>query len=290
MIRGTSRVCCGVGVVSISTDEGDSAKIIVLVVRGKPLGFDLLLGTDVIKGLGSIVVGPTGSVQFGDRRTTKCTAISINEPDFTATFDHHSWTWTVSWKWSEDHAPERLHNEVSEYSAVAQIRNEYTQELKTCIGNSWLVPYPEDKLGPPKGLIPLMAVLQQNKTKVRLVMDYWEFNHHVDAFMANANVCAAKLHKWWQKGANVSLLDLRRVYLQVRVHETLWPYQNVKIDGKRYSLTRLGFGLNVGPLIMKAIVSAVLLLEEAVGRAASAYIDDIYVNEDVVPMTHLENI
>ena len=36
---------------------------------------------------------------------------------------------------------------------------------------------------------------------------------------------------------------------------------------------------------MKAIVSTVLLWEEAVEHAASAYIDDIYVNEDVVPAT-----
>ena len=46
---------------------------------------------------------------------------------------------------------------------------------------------------------------------------------------------------------------------QIRVHKTLWPYQTVKIDGKRYCLTRLGFSLNVALLIMKDIVSAVLL-------------------------------
>ena len=90
------------------------------------------------------------------------------------------------------------------------------QELHTWIDNGWLVPYPEDKLGPPKGLIPLMAVLHQNKTKVRPVMDYQEINHHVDAFTANADVCAAKLHEWRQNDANVSLLDLRRAYLQIR--------------------------------------------------------------------------
>ena len=89
-IGGTSRVCCGVGVVSISTDEGNSVRIDVLVVHGKPLGFDLLLGVNMIKALGGVVVGPTGSVQLGDRRTTRCAVISINEPDFTATFDHHS--------------------------------------------------------------------------------------------------------------------------------------------------------------------------------------------------------
>ena len=37
---------------------------------------------------------------------------------------------------------------------------------------------------------------------------------------------------------------------------------------------------------MKVIVSMVLLQEEAVGCTASAYIDDIYINEDV-PATHI---
>ena len=41
-----------VGVVSISTDEGNSTRIDVLVGHGKPLGFDLLLGVDTIKALG----------------------------------------------------------------------------------------------------------------------------------------------------------------------------------------------------------------------------------------------
>ena len=230
-ISRTSRACCIVGEVSISTDERNSARIDVLVLHGKPLGFDLLLGVDVIKALGGVVVGPTGSVQLGDR-TTRCAAISINKPDFTATFDHHSQTWTASWKWSEDHAPERVHNEMSEYPVAVEIRNEYMQQLHIRINNGWLVPYPEDKLGPLKGLIPLMAILQENKTKVRPVMDYRELNHHVDAFTATADVCAVKLCEWQQKGANVSLLDLRRAYLQIRVCETLWPYQTVKIDGK----------------------------------------------------------
>ena len=104
--------------------------------------------------------------------------------------------WTASWKWSEDHAPERLHNEVSEYPVATEIRNEYTQELHTWIGNGWLMSYPEDKLRTPKGLIPLMAALQQNKTKVHPVMDYRELNHPVDTLTANVDVCAAKLHEW----------------------------------------------------------------------------------------------
>ena len=108
-------------------------------------------------------------------------------------------------------------------------------------------------------MILLMAVLQQHKSKVRPVMDFWELNCYVDAFTANTDVCTDKLHEWWQKGSNVSLLDLKRAYLQVRVQKTLLLFQTLKIGGQWYCLTRLGFGINVAPFVMKAIVSTVLL-------------------------------
>ncbi|GAB1604160.1 uncharacterized protein LOC115211658 [Argonauta hians] len=84
-----------------------------------------------------------------------------------------------------------------------------------------------------------------------------------------------------EQGANVSLLDLRKAYLQVRVDESLWPFQTVMYKGRRYCLTRLGFGLNVAPMIMKAIVNTVLQQERGIDEATSAYIDDIYVNESI---------
>ena len=59
MIGGMSRPCCGDGMVTVSMEEGSSAKISVVVVRGKPLRFDLLLGIDAIKALEGMVVGPT---------------------------------------------------------------------------------------------------------------------------------------------------------------------------------------------------------------------------------------
>ena len=78
----------------------------------------------------------------------------------------------------------------------------------------------------------------------------------------------------------MSLLDLRRAHLQVCVHKSLWPFQIVKVDKKRYCLTRLGFGLNVVPLIMKTI-SIVLAQEETELRSICVHRR----NEDVVPMT-----
>ena len=98
MIGGMSRPSGGDGMVIVSTEEGSSTKISVLMVRGKPLGFDLLLGIGAIKALGGMVVGPTGSVQLGNKELVKCAAISINEPDFTATFNDRIRAWAVAWK------------------------------------------------------------------------------------------------------------------------------------------------------------------------------------------------
>lgn len=54
------------------------------------------------------------------------------------------------------------------------------------------------------------------------------------------------------------------------------------LTGRRYCLTRLGFGLNMAPQIMKAIISAVLSQEETVKEGMSMYTDDIYANEDIM--------
>ena len=77
-------------------------------------------------------------------------------------------------------------------------------------------------------------------------------------------------------------VTMKRAYLQIRVHESLWPFQTVMIKGKRYCLTCLGFGLNVAPLIMTAIIKTILMQDESTVKAASAYVDDIYVNVDIM--------
>ena len=58
-------------------------------------------------------------------------------------------------------------------------------------------------------------------------MDYWELNQYVDTFTADADVCASKLKEWHQHGPNVSLLDLRKAYLQLQVSESLWPFESL---------------------------------------------------------------
>ena len=90
-------------------------------------------------------------------------AIEIDEPDFCASFDPSEKAWTVTWKWSDDAEPHLLRNGVTEYSIPTSARLSCEAEIEEWITNGWLEPYDDEKLGPAKGLIPLMAIVQQNK-------------------------------------------------------------------------------------------------------------------------------
>ena len=88
--------------------------------------------------------------------------------------------------------------------------------------------------------------------------------------------------------ANVTVIDLRGAYPQVRIHESLWPFQTVIFQGQRYCLTRLGFGLNVAPSIMKAVLAKVLSQDYTIQQATLPYLDDIFVNKDVASAEQVE--
>ena len=207
-------------------------------------------------------------------------ALTIDAKDFTASFDSSACAWTVAWKWTDGAGPSSLANHVPQYTVAASAREQYDEELESWLQNGWLQPYDERVLGPPRGLIPLMAVPQA--TKVRPVLDMRELNSHVAAYTADADVCSEHLRKWRRHGRRVAVVDLRRAYLQLRLDQRLWPYQTVIIRGKRYCLTRLGFGLNVAPSVMKAVVRAVLAQDPAMERAVSPYVDDLLVDEDQI--------
>ena len=124
-----------------------------------------------------------------------------------------------------------------------------------------------------------MEVVKEQKQKVRPVLDYRELNGFVNAFTANAEVCALKQREWRQQGVNVSLLDLWNAYLQIHVNKVLWLFQTVIFRGQRFCLTRLRFGLNVVPLIMKSVIDAIVSQDHTIKSPTSAYVDDILINE-----------
>lgn len=58
-----------------------------LVVNSKPLGFDLLLGMDIINELGSVHIDELGSVHFSEAALTLGVIMKLEEPDFSAEFN-----------------------------------------------------------------------------------------------------------------------------------------------------------------------------------------------------------
>ena len=68
----------------------------------------------------------------------------------------------------------------------------------------------------------------------------------------------------------------------------LWPFQTVIFRSQRFCLTRLGFGLNVAPLIMKSVIDAIVSQDHTIKSATSAYVDDILINENLVPASRAQ--
>jgi hypothetical protein len=134
--------------------------------------------------------------------------------------------------------------------------------------------------------IPIMAAIQQNKTKLRPVMNYREQNQFVSSYSAHGDVCGQKLRVWRRMGDNLSIIDLRKAYIQNLVHPSLWQIQVVVFKSKRYCMTRLGFGLTVALNILTHVLRKVLSMDKEVGAASDSYVNYIIVNNDLVSNEH----
>ena len=73
----------------------------------------------------------------------------------------------------------------------------------------------------------------------------------------------------------------------MHIDEQLWPYQIADFRGKRYSLTRLGFGLDIALLIMRSIVNVAVSQDDQIRKATSVYIDNQYIKEDIASATSI---
>ena len=285
--------CLGVARVRMETPGGLSTEVGVNVMATKPFGFPCILGLDAIRQLGGVTIRGDRPVEFcaevcaagvvpSSRDTAGAVELRVEERDFAAVFDAKAKEWTLEWKWRGEQEPGMLRNKLEQYAVPDEARGEYEKEVREWIRCGWLQLYEEAKLGPPKGLIPMMAVIQEAKEKVRPVMDFRELNQYIEAHTREADVCAEKTREWRRRGKRVAMVDLKKAYLQLRVKRELWPYQTVKFEGQQYCLTRLGFGLNVAPLVMKAVLNKVLDQDDVIRAGTSAYVDDVYVDEGKV--------
>ena len=279
--------CAGEAKVEVEC-QGRRATLDALVVTAQPLGMvDVLIGMDGIEALGGVEVRSPSLVTVGVAGGPRVAAarvgpaeLRIKGPDFSGELGADG-RWVVRWKWADGKPPAELRNETAQYRVPATARVAFDDELQEWVDQGWLVPYDEGEFGPVRALIPLMAVEQPHKGKVRPVLDFRQLNEYIPVHAAGADVCAEEVRKWRQHGVKLAVVDLKKAYLQLHVDRDLWPYQTVMVGGRRYCLGRLGFGLNVAPLIMKAVVDAVLGVDERMRRAVLAYVDDLLVDERV---------
>ena len=292
-IDGSEVPCRGEATVSM-TLEGYNLKVNCLVVERIFEGVDVILGMDVINRLGGVSV-VNNCVKFlgckadserimneGNVANVAVEELRVDDPDFEARFN--GTVWTVRWRWKEGRPPE-LKNRVDCYESTKLPGTEakYEQEVERWIAEGWLRPYNGDRGG---GVIPLMAVVQANKNKVRPVMDFRELNQFVECHPgADAAACNETLRRWRRMAEPLKMLDLKSAYLQIRVDDSLWPFQQVSYKGRLYCLTRLGFGLNSAPKIMSKILQAVLAKDERIRKNTDSYIDDIIVREDGITVS-----
>lgn len=273
--------------------SGECVTIRVVVADQLVDGVDVVLGTDVNDFLGGVTVykgrvyfGAIGIASVSQEAEFKpgvdnlcCPKVVIEDPDFHAIFDGQKWT--VKWHWkNNEHVT--LTNKISCYDKKleGQKREEFEKEIDRWIAEGILVPWKEEVK---TGIIPLMAVEQPTKNKVRPVLDFRELNKNVKCHTGDEviDICSETLREWRQTGENVSVVDLKSAYLQLNIDKELWPYQLVNYKGRTFCLTRLGFGLNSAPRIMSKILKTVLSKDEKIKKATSSYIDDILVNESI---------
>ena len=119
--------CHGYGKIKLGLDGARPVIVEVLLRDEQLLGFDLLLGIDAIKELGGVHLTEFGEACFGN--TNRCASISIDEPDFSVTFDRNTKAWTAVWKWVSGHSPTELANRVLEYTVPNHVWDAYKDEI-----------------------------------------------------------------------------------------------------------------------------------------------------------------
>ena len=240
----------------------------VRVVHSKSMlpGIDLIIGLDVLRQYkvildhGSVTVS---AATAGRMMRPGSDGLRVEGPNFEARFADGYWT--AHWDWSKE--PD-LKQKVGQYAVSPQLSEEFKKGVQKWINHGWLKERKEPTARPP---VPLMAVFQETKGKVRPVLDYREVNDSVHASGAEADVSAEKMREWRTFPENSATVDIKDAYMQIRVTPECSRCQTVRYEGREYELGRMGFGLNCAPQILKAVVNRVLSIDPAVRAATSAY-------------------
>ena len=119
--------------------------------------------------------------------------MKVKDKDFCAEFDGEKLT--VEWYWKNE--PPALKNRVGMYKRTMQDeeRVAFENEVDRWIEEGILVPWKEKVQS---GVLPLMAVTQPTKHKVRPVLDFRELNAHVVCHTGGDAIdgCGETIREW----------------------------------------------------------------------------------------------
>ena len=75
------------------------------------------------------------------------------------------------------------------------------------------------------GNLPLNAIDQPQKDKVRPVMDYRQLNEKIVSVPCiDPVICDKKIRKWQKIGTNATIIDLKKAYLQINMHKSFQKF------------------------------------------------------------------
>ncbi|XP_065189616.1 uncharacterized protein LOC135820229 [Sycon ciliatum] len=278
------------------------------------VGADILLGADVIAGVGGVSIGygsdgEIDSANFGPgipsvsataapasdhplrhvTVTRDAKDVTLAADDGQVHWDDELKKWTLQWRWKDGQEPSHpIGSGIGQYARTnlsAEQETQFCDEVDSWVEKGWLVEHDEATHGSPTAIIPLLAKSQAHKstTPVHPCLDYRGLNNLTKSNPGmDAPACAEKIRKWRQVGGQYELVDVRKAYLQVHVDPAILRYQVVVWRGKLYVMTRMGFGLSIAPKFMDVIVRWVTQPWPEVDN----YVDDVLTpadeREDVV--------
>ncbi|GAB1598330.1 hypothetical protein Ahia01_000109900, partial [Argonauta hians] len=233
-VDGRAVSCEGTATVQLSV-RGITLRVEAVALSRVMAGVDVVLGMDAIKALGGVTVdgngvrfgreasavdpiSPSSNATTGDGESSattgdgEITTHTIEDVDFRAEFTEGRWV--VRWVWKDQ--PPVLKNRVGCYGSTVKrgCQEEFDREVGRWIQEGILRRWEGQETG---GVLPLMAVLQPTKGKVRPVLDFRELNDHVMCHTGGdvVDVCGETLRAWRRVSDRASIVDLKSAYLQL---------------------------------------------------------------------------
>jgi transposase InsO family protein len=187
--------------------------------------------------------------------------------------------WEFAFKWLDKPISEHIGAKRYTVKATPENRTKYDEEIQTWIELGYLIPAEEEIYT----YVPINAVAQNHKLsmQVRPVNDCRYLNEHIKSIpnegLSDPIAAISTIRRWRaMQCSDMCMLDIRKAYMQVRIRKDLYKYQGVILEnGQHYMMTRLPFGLNIAPKVLRTILSKII--PNDIVDHKQYYVDDLFI-------------